>query len=134
MRNEHLGERWFLMDHADNRCFFQSYHDRFHHRRGRRDPLLLPGKTCFTEEFVWPKNCNDCFLSLVGNNGALGLPFLNVEDRIRGVSLRKDDLVLAVFANGPYLADLGEKGFRIKRWSGSDCHDSTFCTASPLLA
>jgi hypothetical protein len=39
---------------------------------------------------------------------------LDVEDRIGGVSLRKNDLVLAKFQYGFALADLGEKELWIK--------------------
>jgi hypothetical protein len=36
MGNEHLGKRWLLMDHADNRRFFQAHDDGVHYRRDRR--------------------------------------------------------------------------------------------------
>ena len=114
MGNEHLGERRLLMDHADNSRFFQPHDDGVRHGRDRRDALRLPGKTSFTEEFVRSKNCDDGFLALLRNDGDLHLAFLDVEDRIGRVSLRKDDLVLAVLANAPALADLGEKRFRIE--------------------
>jgi hypothetical protein len=51
---------------------------------------------------------------LLRNDGDLHLAVLEVEDRIRWVSLGKDDLLLAVLTNAPALADLGEKGFRIE--------------------
>ena len=87
MGNEHLGERWLLMDHADNRCFFQPHDDGFRHRRHRRYAPRLPGKTSFTEEFVRSKHCDDGFLALLRNDGDLHLAALDVEDRIRGISL-----------------------------------------------
>ena len=83
-------------------------------RRDRRDALRLSGKASFTEEFVRPKNCDDGFLALLRNDGDLHLALLDVEDLIRRVSLRKDDLVLAVRTNAAALADLGEKRFRIE--------------------
>jgi hypothetical protein len=75
MGNEHVGERWFLMDHPDNS---QS--------RGRRYALRLPGQTSFAEEFVRSKNCDNRFLALLRNDGNLHLAFLDIEDRIRRVS------------------------------------------------
>ena len=69
MGNEQLGERWFLMDHADNRRFLQEHDDGFRHSRDRRYALRLPGKTSFTEEFVRSKNCDDGFLALLRNDG-----------------------------------------------------------------
>src|ERR1700731_975293 len=87
MGNEHLGERWFLMDHAENSRFFQPHDDGVRHRRDRRYAPRLPGKTSFTDELVRSKNCDDCFLALLRNVGYLDLASLDVEDRIRGVSL-----------------------------------------------
>jgi hypothetical protein len=48
MGNEHLGERRFLVDHADDRRFFQPHDETFRHGRRRRYPLRLPGETAFT--------------------------------------------------------------------------------------
>ena len=87
MGNEHPGERWLLLDHPDNSRFFQAHDDRFGHRRDRRYALRLPGKTSFTEEIVRSKHCDDGFLALLRNDGDLHLASLDVEDRIRGVSL-----------------------------------------------
>jgi hypothetical protein len=77
----------FLMDHLDNSCFFQSSDDRVGHRRDRRYPLRLPGKTPLAEEVVRTKNCDNRFLALLGNNGELRLAFLDVEHRIASVPL-----------------------------------------------
>ena len=75
------------MDHAENSRFFQPHDDGFHDRRGRCYPLLLSGQTSFAEEFVRTKDCNDGFLALLRNDGDLHLASLEVEDRIRRVSL-----------------------------------------------
>src|SRR5450631_576241 len=109
MRDEHLGERGFLMDHPDDSGFFQPHDDRLRQRRDRRYSPRLAGKTSFAEEFVRSMNCDNCFLALLRNDGELHLAVLEEEDRIRRVSLRKDDLVTAVRTNAPALADLGEK-------------------------
>src|ERR1700731_3947749 len=57
------------------------------HRRDRRYALRLPSKTSFTEELVRSMNCDDCFLALLRNDGDLHLASLDVEDRIRRISL-----------------------------------------------
>jgi len=80
----------------------------------RRYALHLPGQTSFTEELVRTQNCDDGFLTLLRNDGDLHLAFLDVEDRIRRVSLGKDDLVLVVRANAPAFTNLGKKRFRIE--------------------
>ena len=87
MGNEHPGERWLPMNHADNSRFFQPHDDGVRHRRDRRYALRLPGKTSFTEEIVRSKHCDDGFLALLRNDGDLHLAALDVEDRIRRVSL-----------------------------------------------
>src|SRR5450631_1414974 len=114
MRNEHLGERGFLMDHADNSRFLQSHDDGVRHRRDRRYALHLPSQTSFTEEFVRSKNCDDGFLTVLRNDGDLHLAFLDKEDRIRRISLGKDGLLLDVLTNAPALANLGEKSLWIE--------------------
>ena len=87
MGNEHLGERWFLMDDIDNSRLFQSHDHGFRHGRGRRYALGLPGEASFTDEFVRPKNCDDGFPALLRNDRELRLAFLDVEDRIARVPL-----------------------------------------------
>jgi hypothetical protein len=62
---------------------------------------------------------------LLRNNGDLHFAFLDVEDLIGRVSLRKDDLALAVRAKTPALADHGEKRLRIERRSAFGCHHTT---------
>jgi hypothetical protein len=85
MGNEHLGERWFLTDHAENGRFFQPHDDGFHDRPGRCYPVLLSGQTSFPEEIVCTQNCDDCFLALLRNDGDLHLAGPEEEDRIRRV-------------------------------------------------
>src|SRR3984893_10059504 len=52
MGSEHLGDRWLLLDHADNSRLFQADDDGVHYRRDRRYAQSLPGKTSFSEEIV----------------------------------------------------------------------------------
>ena len=87
MGNEHFGERWFLMDHADDSRLFYSGNDGVHYGRNRRYTQRLPGKTSLAEEFVCSKNCDDRFLPLLRDDGDLYLAFLDVENRIPSVTL-----------------------------------------------
>ena len=114
------------MNHADNSRFFQPHDDRVRDRLDRRYPPRLPSKTSFTEKIVRSKHCDDGFLALLRNDGDLHLAALDVEDRIRGVSLRNDDRALAVLPNAAALANLGEKRFRIERRLAFNRHDTTF--------
>jgi hypothetical protein len=54
------------------------------------------------------------FLALLGYDNNLDPAFLNIEDRIGHVALRKDYLVLAKFKDGLPFAHLGEKLLGIK--------------------
>src|SRR5271154_5575713 len=62
------------------------------------------------------------FLALLGYNEDLDPSLLDIENRICGLSLRKDDLVLFKFQYGCALADLGEEEFWIEAFRGS-CHE-----------
>src|SRR5271169_2634988 len=75
------------------------------------------------EELTEFQNSNDRFLALVGNDHDLQSTFLNVVNRVRWVSLSKDDLVLAIPDNGFSLAHLGKKFLGIKSTLfGFGCH------------
>src|SRR5690348_11425710 len=114
MSDEHLGECRFLMDCLDDRRFFQLNDDGIRHGRDRCDALPLPGKTALAEEIVRPKDRDDRFLALLGYDGELRLAFLDVENRIRRVPLRIDDLTFAVLADATAFPDTREKVLRIE--------------------
>ena len=58
---------------------------------------------------------DDRFLALLGDDADLHLALLDIEDRIGNVSLRKDDLPLAVSRIAATLADFGKEDFWIER-------------------
>jgi hypothetical protein len=51
-------------------------------------------QTSFAQELTWSQNCNHRFLALLGNDGELDLAFLNVKNRVRDLSLRKNNLAI----------------------------------------
>src|ERR1700751_5445331 len=61
------------------------------------------------------QDSDHCLLALFGDNKNLDPSLLNIKNRIRDVSLRKDDLVLVKLQYGFALTDLGEKEFWIKQ-------------------
>src|SRR5580704_10050281 len=105
------------MNHGDDGRFFQPHDDGIRQSSGRRYSQRLPAKTPFTEEMVRGKNGNDRFLALLRNDGDLHVAFLNVEDRVGRVSLRKHVLALTVLTKAPARADPCEKRLRIERRS-----------------
>ena len=114
MGDEHLGKCRLAMDDVDDGRFFQPHDDAVRHRPDRRDALRLTGQASLAEEFIRSENGDDRFLALLGNDGDLRLAFLDVEDRVGGIALRENDLVLAEPINAAALADLGEKGLWVE--------------------
>jgi len=112
MRDEHLGEGCLLVDYPRHNRLFDAHDNGFRQGCGRRQAARLPGKAFFAKEFVRSKDPEDGFLAILRNNRGLHLAFLDVEDLIGRVSLRKDDLVLGVLAYRPALAYFGEKSLR----------------------
>ena len=122
------------MDHLDNSRFFQSSDDGVCHGRNRRYTLRLPSKTSLAEKLVRSKDGDDGFLALLGNDGELRLAFLDVEDRIAWIALRKDDLALAILADAAAVPDTGEKRFRIECASPFCRHHVTFHAEHKLFS
>lgn len=70
---------------------------------------FCPAKASFAKEIIVAEHGDDCFFSLLRNDDDLHPPFLDIENSIGRVALRKDARVLWVLANGPAVANLGEK-------------------------
>src|SRR5437773_11460724 len=79
-------------------------------------------QTSFAKKVTGPQHCNDRFLALLGNDGELDLALLDVKNRVRDLSLRKNNLILPIFGYRFSLAHLGEKFFGIKRGFNSLPH------------
>src|SRR6202011_5911262 len=72
------------------------------------------------------KDCNDRFFPLVGNHGELHFAFLNVENRIRRLAMRKDNLIYFIGGSRPSTVCLGEEGLGVERGFLLAFHCSTF--------
>src|SRR5207237_5738114 len=83
-------------------------------------------QTSFAKKVTWSQDCNHRFLALLGNDGEFDLALLDVENRVRDLSLRKDNLILPIFGNRFSLAHLGEKYFWIKCGFNSLPHKAPF--------
>src|SRR6266702_4683442 len=94
-------------------------------------------QTSFAEKVTWSQDCNHRFLALLGNDGELDLALLDVKNRVRDLSLRKNNLILPIFGYRFSLAHLGEKYFWIKRGFSSLPHKGLpffFLTRAALSA
>jgi hypothetical protein len=72
-------------------------------------------QTRFAKKLTRSEDCNDRFLALLGNDGERDLSLLDVINRVRDLSLRKDNLILPVFGYRFSLAHRGEEPFGIER-------------------
>src|SRR5207247_10463114 len=79
-------------------------------------------QTSFAEKVTWSQDRNHRFLALLGNDGEFDLALLDVKNRVRDLSLRKNNLILPIFGYRFSLAHLGEKFFGIKRGFNSLPH------------
>src|ERR1700731_4054666 len=79
-------------------------------------------ETSFAEKLTWFQDGDHRFLALLGNDRELDLALLDVKDRVRDLSLRKNNLILSIFGYRFSLAHLGEKYFGIKRGFNSLPH------------
>src|SRR5271165_2735843 len=79
-------------------------------------------QTSFAKKVAGPQNGDDGFLSLLGNHRELELAFLNIENRVRDVALRENNLILLILRYRFSLTDFGEKFLGIKRGLALLCH------------
>jgi hypothetical protein len=70
--------------------------DAFGHCTCRRQPFRLSDQASFTHEFVNTQDRDDGFFALLGYDSNFELALFNIENRIGGFALRKDNFVLAV--------------------------------------
>jgi hypothetical protein len=68
----------------------------------------------FTEELAGPKDRDDRFLALLGQDGELDPAFLNVKDRVGNVALFEHVLIFVKFQYRLSRSYFGEKDFRVK--------------------
>jgi hypothetical protein len=54
-------------------------------------------QTSFAKKMTGSRDCNHRLLALLGNDSELDLALLNVEDRVRDVALRENNLIRPVF-------------------------------------
>ena len=82
---------------------------------GSCDAQRMAIKTSFAKKLAGSQDCDDCFLALLGNDSEPDLALLDVENRVRDLSLRENNLILPIFRYRFSLAHAGEKQFGIKR-------------------
>jgi hypothetical protein len=74
----------------------------------------MPIETPLAKKVTRSQNSNDCFLAPLGNDSKLDLALLDVKNRVRNGTLRKNNLILLIFRYCFSIANLGEKYFGIE--------------------
>src|SRR3989442_5558837 len=83
-------------------CFFVDSKDRALGHRGRRGHAKrLSREASLTKKIPAPQDCDDRLLPTRGEDRQLHLTRLNVKHRVRGTTLRKDDLFLSILLRRP---------------------------------
>src|SRR5947208_5152150 len=86
----------------------------------RCDAQRMAIQTAFAKKVAGSQDCNDRFLALLGNDGEFDLALLDVKNRVRDLSLRKDNLILEQrFSSARMAADYVQKKGRVSERSYS---------------
>src|SRR6266436_281545 len=103
------------MNGGDHGRLLQASNHAFIDRPRCCDAQRMAIQTSLAKKVTGSQDCNHRFLALLGNDGELDLTLLDVKNRVRDLSLRKNNLILPIFGYRFPLANLGEKYFGIKR-------------------
>src|SRR5216683_2750399 len=109
MCREPLREIRLLVEQADHGCFLQPHDRASLNCGGRRHAPGLTSQAPLAKEIADPKNCDNGFFSLLGKYGQRHSAFLDVENSIRGLLLRKDNLISLIGGYRPSPVCFGEK-------------------------
>src|ERR1700720_3450198 len=85
----------------------------------------MPIETSLAKKVTRFQNSNDCFLAPLGNDRELDLAPLDVKNRVRNVTLRKNNLILLIFRYCFSFANLG------KKYLGIECRLPTLLHEDP---
>src|SRR6476646_5936969 len=99
------------MQGSNHCCFSDARNQGLIDRRSRCDPQRMTVQTSFAKKVVRFQHTYDCFLAPLGNDSELDLALLDVKNRVRLATLRKNNLVLLILGYGFPIAHFGEKCF-----------------------
>src|ERR1700732_705338 len=102
------------MQRGNHCCFSDARNQTLIDRRSRCDTQRMAVQTSFAKKVVGFQNTYDCFLAPLGNDGELDLAPLDVKNRVRLATLRKNNLVLVILGYRFPIAHLGEKCLRLE--------------------
>src|SRR5436853_6774899 len=100
IRDKHLRKFRLLTQESHHGFFLESHDGQVLQGSRRGNTQRLSCQTSFAEEVTLLQDCNYGFLTALGNHGELDSTFLNIEDRISCVPLRKHRLLVTILMNG----------------------------------
>jgi hypothetical protein len=109
-----LGKCRFFLKKPLDFGLLNSHSDAFGHCTCRRQAFRLSGQAPFPHEFVSAQDCDHGFLALPGYDGDFDFSFLDIENRVRVIALRKDDFFLAMLRNDSAIGCGFKECYRVK--------------------
>src|SRR5271163_275506 len=113
------------MQSSNHFCFGDACNQGLFDCRSRCDTQRMAIQTSFAEKVTRFQNSYDCFLAPLGNDGELDLALLDVKNRVRLATLRKNNLVFLILGYGFPIAHFGEKCFRLECGLPTLLHESS---------
>ena len=110
MPDEHFGKPRLLVERPEQGSLLDPNDLAFCHCPSRRHAQRLTRQRTFTKEFIRPKDCNYGFLAMLGNDAEFDVTCNDIEDIIRLVALREDDLIFSILGGRPGEKDFGIEG------------------------
>src|SRR5580693_9948518 len=113
------------MQRGNHCCLSDARNQALIDRRSRCDTQRMTVQTSFAKKVVRFQNTYDCFLAPLGNDGELDLALLDVKNRVRLATLRKNNLVLLILCYGFPITHFGEKCLRLECGLPTLLHESS---------
>jgi hypothetical protein len=104
MSEEQLGEGGRFMKQTDHDLFVDAHETGVFHAGRGCGTNGLSGEAGFPQKGPAFQNRDHCFLAFLGHDRELDLTLLDIEDRIRRVPLRKENLLLGGRQQGSSIA------------------------------
>jgi hypothetical protein len=114
IRHEELGQVRLVAHGGDHRGLGNSRDHAVVDRGSRREAQRMAIQASFPEEVTGPEDGDDGLLALRRDDGELDPALLDVENRVCRLSLRENDVLLAIAGNRLAVADIGEKSLGIE--------------------
>jgi hypothetical protein len=131
VRHEQFRKFRLIMNGRDHSRPLQASYHAFIDRHSGRDSQRLAIQTSFAKKVTGSQDRDYRFPALLGNDSEFYPALLDVENRVRDLSLWENNLIFSIFGYCFSLAHFGEKYFGIKRRLAPLLHNITFSLPQP---